>query len=405
MSTLGLELNRDYAMISSFVAGQEEPESLSPVAAGDTYQIPLVLAKRKGIGQWYYGDEAKDMGDIGAAVLVDDLYGRAMNGETVTLEGEDFAAADLLSLFLGKLIGLSRKLGRELPVGKLAVSMPELSVENTKLLSACLKKNDLKEVQFFLIDNAESFYYYALSQPEETRLHEVALFDLSRGMLKCLMLSKNEKTVPKLVEIEGKNYGLLYGELDQAFCEAITDAFFHRLVTSSYLTGDGFDTGWMKESLNLLCRNRKAFVGKNLYTKGACYAAMVRSGLQEWDYAYIGDNELKVNVSVKVRRDGELAFLTLLSAGESWYEARGSVEAILSGTPAVDLWLQEPHSREARIHQIDLLDFPERGDKETRLRITARPLSDTKVQVTVRDLGFGDIVRATEKHWEYTIEA
>ena len=52
---------------------------------------------------------------------------------------------------------------------------------------------------------------------------------------------------------------------------------------------------------------------------------------------------------------------------------------------------------------MELLDFPERENKTTRLRISARPLSDTKIKVTVKDLGFGDIARASEMHWEYTI--
>ena len=76
---------------------------------------------------------------------------------------------------------------------------------------------------------------------------------------------------------------------------------------------------------------------------------------------------------------------------------------ILSGKPEIDFWLQEPQSRDAKIQSVELLDFPEREDKTSRLRITAKPESDKKIRVTVKDLGFGEIVRATEKSWEYVI--
>ena len=62
-------------------------------------------------------------------------------------------------------------------------------------------------------------------------------------------------------------------------------------------------------------------MGKNLYSKGACYAAAVRDGQREWEYVYLGDNEMKLNVSLKVSAHGAAEFYTLISAGVSWYEA------------------------------------------------------------------------------------
>jgi len=45
---------------------------------------------------------------------------------------------------------------------------------------------------------------------------------------------------------------------------------------------------------------------------------------------------------------------------------------ILVGTPEIDFWLQPPGSREAKVEKLKLLDLPERPDKATRLRITAK---------------------------------
>ena len=400
---LGLELNPDFAMISSCTESSGEPETISRINGSEQYQIPMTICKRKGIGQWFYGDDVNKSALQEDVVVVDNLYRRALSGEEIQVEDRVYQAEELLALFVRKVLMLPRRLGNQMEIAKLVVTVPELAPGSVGVLKRVLKQTELREEQVHLVDNRESFYYYALSQKEELYLHEVALFDLTEGMLKFYVLARNERTTPQTVTITDKNYGMLYRDQDEMFTSFIEDAFAHRIVSTTYLTGDGFDSSWMKESLRVLCRGRKAFLGRNLYSKGACYAALVKGGVKQWNYVYMGENELKINVSIKVRNERELSFLTLLTAGESWYDAEGSAEVILSGKPEIDFWLQEPHSREARIQSVELLDFPEREDKTSRLRITAKPESDQIIRVTVKDLGFGEIVRASEKSWEYVI--
>ena len=56
---------------------------------------------------------------------------------------------------------------------------------------------------------------------------------------------------------------------------------------------------------------------------------------------------------------------------------------------------------EAVIETLELTDLPNRPDRTTRLRITATPVSDEKIEVQIRDLGFGEIYRTTDKTWKY----
>ena len=79
-------------------------------------------------------------------------------------------------------------------------------------------------------------------------------------------------------------------------------------------------------------------------------------------------------------------------------------EVILVGTPEIDFWLQPPGSREAKVEKLKLLDLPERPDKATRLRITAKPVSDTEVWIQIRDLGFGELFKSSDKMWDYRME-
>ena len=57
-----------------------------------------------------------------------------------------------------------------------------------------------------------------------------------------------------------------------------------------------------------------------------------------------------------------------------------------------------------QVEKLKLLDLPERPDKATRLRITAKPVSDTKVWIQIRDLGFGELFKSSDKVWDYRME-
>ena len=159
----------------------------------------------------------------------------------------------------------------------------------------------------------------------------------------------------------------------------------------------------MKQSLGRLCHGRRVFLGKNLYSKGACYAGYIKDGNEKWPYTYIGDNELKLNVSLKVLSSNNMEFVNLISAGESWYEEKGECEVILDGTPEFECWIQRPESRRATVEVLELNDLPKRENRMTRLRITATPLSDKEVRLTIRDLGFGELSKSTGRIWEHTI--
>ena len=46
--------------------------------------------------------------------------------------------------------------------------------------------------------------------------------------------------------------------------------------SSVYLVGSGFKGSWMKKSTAFLCQGRRAFLGGNLFSKGAAYGAVFK---------------------------------------------------------------------------------------------------------------------------------
>ena len=400
---LGIDLNDRYAMISYFQLNMKEPETVSTIAGSENFQIPLILAKRKELGQWYYGDEAKKMAQNPDMICVDQLMKRAVNGDKIVIDEETYPAEDLLTLFLSKIIALPQKLGNYSGFDKLVITVERLTKENMEMFWKIMPKLGLKPEQFMVIDHKESFYYFALNQKEELWLHDVYLFEFDKTNIRYFALKRNMRTTPQVITIEESPKKTMSGDLDIEFSRIIQKAFENKIISTVYLVGDGFDGEWMQSSLNILCRGRRAFVGKNLYSKGACFAAKARDLEDNWSFIYMGENEIKFNLSLKVKSKGALSFYNIISAGKNWFETKGQCEVILSDTTEIDFWKQLPNSREAKIETLELTDLPRRPDRTTRVRITATPVADDKIDIEIRDLGFGELFRSTDKVWNYTM--
>ncbi len=400
---IGIDLNEKYAMISCYMQGMSEPSTFSMVTGSEVYQIPVCISKKKGIGQWFFGEEARRRSREEGAFCVEGLLKKSLAHEPVEVEGVIYDAAELLFVFLRKLLGLPLQSdGRQHP-DKLVITVEFMNQELRKLFGLFAERIQLPMEKLMLLDYRESFYYYALSQSRELCLHDVALYYYTSKKLLFWRLNHDKRTVPQVVTIEEKCYDAMLKERDEEFTAIAEASFAGNIISSVYLIGDGFEGDWMKKSLTVICRNRRAFMGKNLFCKGACYAAAVKSGQTDWQYVYMGDNELKINVSLKVENKGKTEFISLLTAGDNWYEAGSECEVILRGSPSVDFWFQSPRSREAVLKTLELTDMPVREDKTTRLRITVKPVSAGQIQFTIRDMGFGELVKSSEKVWEYQI--
>lgn len=400
---LGIDLNDKYAMISYFQLNMNEPETVSTIAGSENFQIPLILAKRKEIGQWYYGDEARKMAQNTDMICLDKLLSRAVNGDELVIDDETYPAEELLALFLNKITALPNKLGNTCDFDRLVITVDRLSKENMDMFWRIMPKLGLKPDQFMVIDHKESFYYFALSQKEDLWLHDVYLFEFDKTNIRYFSLKRSMRTTPQVVTIEESPKRTINGDPDIEFSRIIQKAFENKIISTVYLVGDGFDGGWMQSSLNILCKGRRAFVGKNLFSKGACYAAEVRDNEDKWRFIYMGENELKFNLSLKVKSKGALSFYSIISAGKNWFETKGQCEVILSDTTEIDFWKQLPNSREAKIETLELTDLPRRPDRTTRVRITATPVADDKINIEIMDLGFGELFRGTDKVWHYTM--
>ncbi|WP_455721016.1 DUF5716 family protein [Agathobacter sp.] len=400
---IGIDISDNYAMVSFLQLNMKEPETVSTIAGSDVYRIPLIIARRKGIGQWFYGDEARKMAKSTEMACVDRLLKRAINGEKIVIDDDTFMAEDLLALFIKKVMALPAKMGNPAVCDKLVICLDRLTKENMRMFANILPKLGINSKQFMVIDRKESFYYFALNQEKSLWTHNVFLFGYENHNMRFFNLGRDIRTTPQVVTIDESRRIVMdeNSDMDIQFKKIINEAFEKQVISTVYLVGDEFGEGWMKQSLSVLCRGRRVFMGNNLFSKGACYAARSRDFESEWPFVYMGENEMKFNLSLKVKDRGELSFYNLISAGSNWFEAKGQCEVIISGSYEVDFWKQLPKSREARIETLELTDMPLRPDRATRIRITATPVSDDKIDIEIKDLGFGEIYRSSNKVWHY----
>ncbi|MCI9124608.1 MAG: hypothetical protein HFH35_11105 [Eubacterium sp.] len=401
---IGIDLNDSYAMISFATKLHPEPDTVSSVAGSELFQIPLAVCYVAQSGQWAYGDEAIRFEKAEMGTCERCLLSRSLERDFVLVQDQTFELRSLLAVFIKKILLLAGKLGPKISFARVVFTFAALNPKLMELMEFVFAQLPVERNRISVMDYKKSFYFYALNQKDGLSTHDVVLFQYYGKNIICWYLMRAKQSKPQLVQIVERDCGYLTEQKDNDFADLIPGLFKKKIVSSIYLVGEGFEGGWMQHSLRVLCQGRRAFLGKNLFTKGACYAAEIFGGLIPWEYAYMGENEMKFNISLKVRKNNEMAFHTLISAGENWYEAHTDSEIILDGPGEIDFWLQMPNSRQARIETLELTNLPARPRKTTRLRIQAKPLSDRSVRITITDLGLGEFFKASGMIWEHVMK-
>ncbi len=412
----GYDLGSVIAQISYCLPGETKPETVSQVAGGEDYQIPACLARRIDRELWLYGKDAKEAAGRGEAVLVDRLLERAALGEPVEVCEESYDPAALLALFIRRTFSLLTPIIHPDRLEALAFTVEEVTKPVIDALAAAVSALNLKTEHIFVVGRAESFFYYNINQPEELMRKDVLVCDFETH-LKTLLFSVNRRTTPiasfveenereeiKPVQPSGdavaddRNHMIL----DHSFAAALGELLENRQISTVYLLGDGFAGEWYRETLQVICEGRRVFLGNNLYSKGACYAARQRLSAEVTakGYAFLGKDMLKSNVGMHVSRRGEDAYLALLDAGVNWYEAGKECEFLLEEENVFTLRITPLDGKEVREVRMTLSGLPQRPARTSRIRMKMEMTDASTVHVSLEDLGFGEFFPATHRFWE-----
>lgn len=410
-SILGLELNEEFCQISYYDREKHEPETLE--AAVDNYQIPLILGYVN--SRWLYGKEAKHLAAVDERCTISELYGKAARRERVSFAGQIRDAVWLLAKFL------RLALEKFEHIDYITFSVPKTDIDISKMLKGLGRFLDVPKERVFVQDFKESFCHYMFYQPKELWQYEAALFYCDRNEIRAYMLRKLKTvsgrgadmfvTVDEVANAQMKELAAVYPVLnvdkakdaDERFKAFIQSVFEKKVVSSVFLTGEGFENNWYPSSLKVLCNGRRAFIGNNLYSKGACYASHRRMNDDDEMPVYLDETKMMEQVCLRMRVHGKEGWYPIVEWGSHWYESDGQWDVLLEDTSDIEIHIESLATGELQAETVSLEGLPERNDYALRLSIETMFLDENTCKIRFRDIGFGELYPATDFQTEKTI--
>ncbi len=410
-SILGLELNEEFCQISYYDREKHEPETLE--AAVDNYQIPLLLGYVN--NRWLYGKEAKHLATVDERCTISELYSKAVRQERVNFAGQVRDAVWLLAKFL------QLALEKFENIDYITFSVPKTDIDISKMLKGLGRFLDVPKERVFVQDFKESFCDYMFYQPKELWQYEAALFYCDRNEIRAYMLRRLKTvsgrgadmfvTVDEVANAQMKELAAVYPVLnvdkakdaDERFKAFIQSVFEKKVVSSVFLTGEGFENNWYPSSLKVLCNGRRAFIGNNLYSKGACYGSCRRMSEDDEMPVYLDETKMMEQVCLRMRVHGKEGWYPIVEWGSHWYESDGQWEVLLEDTSDIEIHIESLATGELQAETVSLAGLPERNDYALRLSIETMFLDENTCKIRFRDIGFGEFYPATDFQTEKTI--
>lgn len=390
---LGLQLCRTYAQLTYFNSSMKEP---STICCQSTQE----------------GQETSDPGNA----KKNDSYLIKVRPEEWSSASEKTASLEALKTLLERCLEKVGEKCRREDI-RIMVTVPQLAAPLDERIPKALEELGVERKYIFLQDYKSSFYYYTVNQKRELWSGDVALLEYEEDTVTGYVLHIDRSTRPAIVTVEqaasqrmdeslrdGRSEEDWNRERDRLFFELLKKVFERRNVVTSYLLGDYFDKSWAVRSFQYLCYHRHAFQGKNLYTKGACYGAMERMGLNPTsELLFMGADIVRENVGMYLRARGKELYYPLITAGVNWYEAHHTCEIIPDGEEQITLITKPMTGGQEVEHVLRLKEFPNRPNRSVRLRLTVYFVSAKCCRVEAEDLGFGGLYRSSGKRWKREI--
>ena len=394
---IGIDLCDAYTQAA--VAGRDE-----------TWVIPTVICRKTTDGGWYVGEEAYKYTLMGEGVIVDKLLSLAVKDGTATISSVKYQGAELLRMYMERILAMIRAEYPGVPVAQLVISLENMEMKLMDCLMGCADALGISRDLVHIASHTECFVYYVLSQKRDVWGGQVGMFSLSDEALRYyeLKVVQGPRQMTAWAEHEDLEEGFSLNVLDspsgarmadQILCACGERLLQKKLYSSIFLTGKGFGrTDWAPEFMKQVCHRRRVFAEPSLFARGAALKA--GDYLEErssYPFVCLCEGKLRSTVAMEVMKRDSRIQIALASAGESWYEARSVLEVILDGQEEIELIITSPQNpKQKRLVRIPLEGFPKRPPKTTRVRIAVGFLDERTMVVKIVDRGFGELFPKTD---------
>lgn len=288
---------------------------------------------------------------------------------------------------------------------KIVFSCDDSQINMVKAVEKRLLEDGYLKTNLRLISQENAFIHYVLNQEEELRKYAVLLFDFDGTDLYVYKMVHSKKKTPLNYKAEKSLLGTFsltgdsrdWGKLfDEKFAGILRQILSKEVVSAVYLTGAGFEGGWLKKSLKILCDGRRAFMGQNLFSSGGCYYGRTLEESGATDFMIQAPETVLYESGVLdgANRD---AFVTITEAGNAWYETKGSLDVIMERAGKVDVVFVNTMTREKQVESVDISGLLNRPRKVGRLHVEVQFFDSKTGVITVCDHGFGEFQPATHQ--------
>lgn len=413
---LGIELNEQYAQITYYHQSVREPMTLGTRSDPEQYRLPAGI-RCTSSGKWRLFDgalpEQEDEPDL---CRFSRVFGIIRDQDQIEENGHTYTGEELLARYLEQCMSGLKLLTQNTQL-HVMVTVRELTEVLGSRITQALEQLGVSRKRIYVQDYLSSFYYYTVNQKKELWRQDVALLTYEEEAIVGYVLHIDRSTRPALAKIEcvarqfmndrvraDRDEQEWNREKDRLFFELLKKVFERRTVSVSYLVGPYFNRSWAERSIQYLCYRRHAYQGMNLYSRGACYAAMERAGMVPGrDILFGGRDMIEVNLGMEMRIRGKETFYPLVSAGINWYEAHHVCEFILDQEREIRVISKPMAQGDQTVHMMRLPGLPHRVNRGTRLRMTVYFTSPSRCRLEVEDLGFGGFYRPSGLVWHREI--
>lgn len=405
-SIIGYDINAKMCQISYYNEQTQEPETVDTGIEKENNQIPLVMNYYK--ETWTYGRQARRMSTVRDSICVEGIWECALGNRKIEVDGQEYEGVQLLADFVKYTLN-----GFE-EIESITFTVPEKNEDIRVLLKGIGQKLGVAKENIYVQDYKESFCHYMFNQPKELWQYEAALFYCDEGVIRAYMLRelKNSSqksresfvTVDKVADARMEELEAVYPVLhvekakaaDEHFKRFIQSVFNKKMISSVFLTGDGFENNWYPNSLKVLCNGRRAFLGNNLYSKGACYSSMRYADPYDDGPIYLDGTKMTEQICLRMRIAGQEGWYPIVAWGTHWYEADGQWEVILEDTSDIEIHIESLDGEDLKVETVSLEGLPERTDYSLRLQIEVMFLDERTCRLRFKDVGFGEFYPASD---------
>lgn len=274
---VGIDIEPDNVQISWYGKNMREPETIGLQVGVDKYKFPFCIFYNSKENEYYIGQAAIDsMRENVEGVFVPGLWYDAQSSKKISIKNKMVSAVELLQQYFVQLLRLVETFSGTGTIDAIAFTAKVMDSETISLLREASQIFASKGTIIYYKSYAECYAAYLLNQPEELYARNSILFYMSKGVMDVVSISVNRRYKPYPVVIQRDRIKgfeafdeILFctdeekEKMDKKFYATAKEIFGNAIISTVFLTGDGFDKEWLNNSIKFLCQGRRVFQGKN----------------------------------------------------------------------------------------------------------------------------------------------